>query len=67
MLLQNEISLLFLYLYKCDYWTDTQMDRQTDTGQSDPYVPLYFAGDTKRIFITGNGILFSSLYKLDKS
>ena len=27
----------------CDYWTDTQ----TDDGQSDPYVPLCFAGDTK--------------------
>ena len=28
---------------KCDYRTDGQ----TDTGQSDPYVPLCFAGDTK--------------------
>ena len=27
---------------KCDYRTD----RQTDAGQSDPYVPLCFAGDT---------------------
>ena len=29
--------------------TDTHKhtDRQTDTGQSDPYVPLCFAGDTK--------------------
>ena len=26
---------------------DRQMDRQTDAGQSDPYVPLCFAGDTK--------------------
>ena len=31
---------------KCDYWTDTQTDGQTDAGQSDPYVPLWFAGDT---------------------
>ena len=34
-----------------DTWTDRHMDRQTDgqtdTGQSDPYVPLCFAGDTK--------------------
>ena len=28
---------------KCDYRTD----RRTDTGQSDPYVPLCFAGTTK--------------------
>ena len=26
---------------------DRQTDRQTDAGQSDPYVPLCFAGDTK--------------------
>ena len=32
---------------KCDYRTDTRTDRQTDAGQSDPYVPLCFAGDTK--------------------
>ena len=35
---------------KCDYrtdgHTDTKTDRQTDAGQSDPYVPLCFAGDT---------------------
>ena len=30
---------------KCDYRTKHR-DRQTDTGQSDPYVPLSFAGDT---------------------
>ena len=29
---------------KCDYRTD----RQTDAGQSDPYVPLCFAVDTTR-------------------
>ena len=27
--------------------TDRQTDGQTDTGQSDPYVPLCFAGNTK--------------------
>ena len=34
----------------CDYQesvTTGQTDGQTDAGQSDPYVPLYFAGDTK--------------------
>ena len=32
---------------KCDYRTHGQTDGQTDAGQSDPYVPLCFAGDTK--------------------
>ena len=32
--------------------TDTETDRQTDTGQSDPYVPLCFAGDTKGMDFT---------------
>ena len=27
--------------------TDRQIDGQTDAGQSDPFVPLCFAGDTK--------------------
>ena len=27
--------------------THAQTDRQTDAGQSNPYVPLCFAGDTK--------------------
>ena len=31
---------------KSDYWTDRKTDGQTDAGQSDPYVPLCFAGDT---------------------
>ena len=34
----------------CDYQesvTTRQTDGQTDAGQSDPYVPLRFAGDTK--------------------
>ena len=35
---------------KCDYRTDGRTDGQTDTGQSDPYVPLCFAGDTKTYF-----------------
>ena len=29
---------------------DRQTDGQTDAGQSDPYVPLCFAGDTKTNF-----------------
>ena len=33
---------------KCDYRTDRHTHTQTDAGQSDPYVPLCFAGDTKR-------------------
>ena len=32
---------------KRDYRTDTRTDGQQDTRQSDPYVPLCFAGDTK--------------------
>ena len=32
---------------KCDYRTDTQTDGRTDARQSDPYVLLCFAGDTK--------------------
>ena len=32
---------------KCDRRTDRQTARQTDDGQSDPYVSLCFAGDTK--------------------
>ena len=32
---------------KCDRRTDRQTDRQTDDRQSDPYVSLCFAGDTK--------------------
>ena len=34
----------------CDYQesvTSGQTDGQTDGGQSDPYVPLCFGGDTK--------------------
>ena len=30
-----------------DRQMDRRMDRQTDAGQSDPYVPLCFACDTK--------------------
>ena len=32
---------------KCDYRTDRRTHTQTDAGQSDPYVPLCFADDTK--------------------
>ena len=41
---------------KCDYHdyqesvTTRQTHGQTDAGQSDPYVPLCFAGDTKRLY-----------------
>ena len=30
-----------------DYQTDRNTQGQTDIGQRDPYVPLYFAGNTK--------------------
>ena len=32
--------------------TDGRTERQTDAGQSDPYVPLCFAGDTKTVSIS---------------
>ena len=32
---------------KCDYCTDRHTHTQTDAGQSDPYLPLCFTGDTK--------------------
>ena len=32
-----------------DRRTDGQTDGQTDNGQSDPYVSLCFAGDTKTL------------------
>ena len=38
-----------------DGQTDRQTDRQTDDGQSDPYVSLCFAGDTKIVI----GIILS--------
>ena len=31
--------------------TTGQTDRQTDAGQSDPYAPLCFAGDTKNLLV----------------
>ena len=31
--------------------TDRRTGRQTEVGQSDPYVPLGFAGDTKNIHV----------------
>ena len=33
-----------------DTQTDGRTDRQTDAEQSDPYVPLCFAGNTKICF-----------------
>ena len=33
---------------KCDYLTDRRTDRKTEAGQSDPYVPLCYAGDPDR-------------------
>ena len=33
-----------------DRQTDGRTDRQTDDGQSDPYVSLCFAGDTKMMY-----------------
>ena len=43
-----------------DYRTDRHTDGQTDAGQSDPYVPLCFAGDTKtpHVKYIGNHIFF---------
>ena len=32
--------------------TTGQTDGQTDAGQSDPYLPLCFAGDTKMIMMS---------------
>ena len=55
--------------YQESVTTDRQTDRQTDAGQSDPYVPLCFAGDTKMIrnfglfcsFVIGRDMLFLSV------
>ena len=45
---------------KCDYRTDGRTDGQTDAGQKDPYEPLCFAGDTKRL-LTKYCEIFKSL------
>ena len=46
--------------------TTGQSHRQTDAGESDPYVPLCFAGDTtKTLFLQIFGHLF--LYQAKKS
>ena len=37
---------------RTDGRTERHMDRQTDDGQSDPYVPLCFAGNTKTEILT---------------
>ena len=45
---------------KHSYWrvtdgqTDRQTEGQTDDGQSDPYVSLCFAGDTKMTHLCGS-------------
>ena len=45
--------------------TTGQTDGQTDAGQSDPYVPLCFAGDTKSVGMCwkgcGRGLLFRNI------
>ena len=45
------------YQEKCDCRTDTH--GQTDAGQSDPYVPLCFAGDTNIQFFGSNDVYFT--------
>ena len=48
--------------------TDGQTDRQTDAGQSDPYVPLCFAGDTKmKVIKYSQCILFYQGYRYNHS
>ena len=42
--------------------TDGRTDGQTDAGQSDPYVPLCFAGDTKMIKVNDVMIKFTELW-----
>ena len=44
---------------KCDYRTD----RQTDARQSDPYVPLCFAGDTTRKTTLSNYLVLCQFKK----
>ena len=36
--------------------TDARTHTQTDAGQSDPYVPLCFAGDTIKLFINSSPV-----------
>ena len=43
--------------------TDGQTDRRTDDGQSDPYVSLCFAGDTKTLSEVGE-IIFSHICRV---
>ena len=40
------------YASVTDRQTDRRTDRQTDDGQSDPYVSLCFAGDTKSFMLS---------------
>ena len=41
-----------------DRRTDGRTDRQTDDGQSDPYVSLCFAGDTKKVVAKRSSISY---------
>ena len=51
---------------KCDYRTDGRTDRQTDAGQSDPYVPLCFAGDTINYCVIPNQHVMPAKAKRDR-
>ena len=49
----------------CDYQESvttghTDRDGQTDAGQSDPYVPLCFAGDTTMIQVCINSLNYKN-------
>ena len=53
---------------KCDYQksvTTGQTDGQTDAGQSDPYVPLCFTGDTTNNLKTDLNHLYLGSNDLD--
>ena len=41
-----------VWLPKCDYQTDRQTHTETDAGQSDSYVPLCLASNTKNVLET---------------
>ena len=49
--------------------TTGQTDGQTDSGQSDPYVPLCFAGDTIKAygFYFHVGVIFAKKTKVQKT
>ena len=50
-----------------DRQTVGRTDRQTDTGQIDPYVPLCFAGDTKRPWLLSAHLNSHLIYTFDIS